>query len=172
MSDDKVLEELEKAEKLFRQGKFKEAAQLYKKLITNNPNLARSGININLAHSIILSTDWSEVSKNLPPGISYPESSGWIKSLMTGLPINYDSKPIPWYTYPAIEFIENKIASDFRVFEYGSGQSTLWWAERVLKVISVESNRNWFSYLQEKMPKNVEIILTKIDFYIFGHFFL
>ncbi|MDE5106388.1 MAG: hypothetical protein O4808_04710, partial [Trichodesmium sp. St17_bin3_1_1] len=67
MSEYKVLEELEKAYKLFRQGKFKEAVQLYKELITNNPDLARSGININLAHSIILSTDWSDVSQNLPP---------------------------------------------------------------------------------------------------------
>ncbi|QNH55640.1 MAG: hypothetical protein H2674_14390, partial [Limnospira indica BM01] len=88
-----------------------------------------------------MSVDWSEVSKNLPSGINYLESSGWLKSLATGVPINFDSQPIPWYTYPAIEFIENKISSDFKVFEYGSGQSTLWWAERVLKVISVESDR-------------------------------
>ncbi|MDT9200120.1 class I SAM-dependent methyltransferase [Limnospira fusiformis KN01] len=160
MSEDRVLGELEKAQELFKQGKFKEAAQLYKELITNHSDLLKSGMGINLAHSIILSVDWSEVSKNLPSGINYLESSGWIKSLATGVPINFDSQPIPWYTYPAIEFIENKISSDFKVFEYGSGQSTLWWAERVLKVISVESDRNWFSYIQEKMPKNVELSLS------------
>jgi tetratricopeptide (TPR) repeat protein len=150
-------EKLEQAQYFWNQGRFREAVELYKNLLIEAPYLARSGLGINLAHSIILATDWPEVSKNLPQGINYLESSGWIKSLSVGKPVNYEFKPVPWYTYPAIEFLENKINKNFRVFEFGSGNSTLWFSERVLQVVSVESDLDWFSYLQEKISANVEL---------------
>ena len=37
---------------------------------------------------------------------------------------------VPWFTYPAIEALKNWDVSEKRVFEYGSGASTLWLAER------------------------------------------
>lgn len=36
--------------------------------------------------------------------------------------------PIPWYTYPAIEYLKTIDFSRKLVFEYGGGSSTLWWA--------------------------------------------
>jgi len=151
----------EVAHNKFSQGKFQEAAILYRKAMVENPDLVRSGLHVNLAHSIILSTDWSEISRNLPHGINYLYSSGWLKSLFLGKPINCNSKPVPWYTYPAIEFIENKLSRDFCVFEYGSGQSSLWWAEKVKKVSSVESNPTWFSRIKEVIPENVNLTLIE-----------
>lgn len=151
------LNKLEQAQYLWNQGRFREAGKLYRNMLLENPELARSGLSINLAHSIILATDWSDVSKNLPQGINYLESSGWIKSLSAGKPVNCEFKPVPWYTYPAIEFIENKLNKNFRVFEFGSGNSTLWFSERVLQVVCVESNSEWFSYLQENISSNVEL---------------
>jgi len=145
----------------FGQGKFTEAAEFYSRVIVKNPDLLHTGLGINLAHSIILSTDWSEASKNLLPGINYLEASGWLNSLTAGKPINHSSNPIPWYTYPAIEFIENKLSSKFKVFEYGSGQSTLWWAARVLNVISIESNQDWFLSINTNLPKNVKLSLIE-----------
>lgn len=32
---------------------------------------------------------------------------------------------VPWYTYPAIEYLSHLDLSGFRVFEYGSGNSTI-----------------------------------------------
>jgi len=151
------------ADKKFLKGKFQEAAILYRKAIVENPDLVRSGLHINIAHSIILSTDWSEISRNLPSGMNYLSSSGWLNSLFLGKPVNYNSKPVPWYTYPAIEFIENKLSGDFCVFEYGSGQSSLWWAEKVKKVSSVESNPTWYSHIKEVMPDNVKLTLIEAN---------
>lgn len=74
-------------------------------------------------------------------------------------PLNQNFCAIPWYTYPAIEFLENKIDKNWKIFEFGSGQSTLWWAERVTEVISLESDQNWFSYIQGNMPSNVSLYL-------------
>ncbi len=159
-STNRGFEDLERAQRLWEQAQFREAAELYKKILIESPDLARRGLGINLAHSIILSTDWSEVSKNLVQGINYLESSGWIKSLLVGKPINYEIKPLPWYTYPAIEFIENKLNQSFRVFEFGSGNSTLWFSERVLQVVSVESDSGWYSALEEKISDNVELYFS------------
>ncbi|TDE96209.1 class I SAM-dependent methyltransferase [Occultella glacieicola] len=48
---------------------------------------------------------------------------------------------VPWWTYDAIDHIEQVLTSrdgDVRVFEYGSGASTFWLAERAREVHSVE----------------------------------
>ena len=153
---------LSKAYQKFAEQKFPEAIELFKQTIIENPQFSETGL-IPLAHSLILANDWQEISRNLPLGINYLQTSGWLNSLYSGKPINQEAKPIPWYTYPAIEFIENKIDSDFRIFEYGSGNSSLWWSERVTQVISIESDANWFGYIKENMPSNVELYLIEDD---------
>ena len=48
---------------------------------------------------------------------------------------------VPWWTFPAIDAVERWIAArngDVRVFEYGSGASTVWLARRAARVVSVE----------------------------------
>ena len=48
---------------------------------------------------------------------------------------------VPWWTFPAIDAVERWIAArngDVRVFEYGSGASTVWLARRAAEVVSVE----------------------------------
>ncbi|MDB9483039.1 hypothetical protein PN476_10470, partial [Dolichospermum circinale CS-537/05] len=153
---------LSKGYQKFAEQKFPEAIELFKQAIIENPQFTETGL-IPLAHSLILATDWEEISRNLPPGINYLQTSGWLNSLYSGKPLNQEAKPIPWYTYPAIEFIENKIYSDFRVFEYGSGNSSLWWSKRVTQVISIENDANWFNYIKENMPSNVELYLIEDD---------
>lgn len=151
-----------KAYQKFTQQKFTEAVNLFRQAIIENPQ-ANNGL-ITLAHSLILSLDWQEISRNLPEGINYLETSGWLNSLYLSKPVNQQAKPIPWYTYPAIEFIENKIDSSFRIFEYGSGNSSLWWSERVTDVISIENDANWFEYIKENMPSNIKLSLIEDDY--------
>jgi hypothetical protein len=153
---------LSKGYQKFAEQKFPEAIKLFKQAIIENPQFTETGL-IPLAHSLILATDWEEISRNLPPGINYLQTSGWLNSLYSGKPLNQEAKPIPWYTYPAIEFIENKIYSDFCVFEYGSGNSSLWWSKRVTQVISIENDANWFNYIKENIPSNVELYLIEDD---------
>lgn len=48
---------------------------------------------------------------------------------------------VPWWTFPAIDAVERWIAArngKVRVFEYGSGASTVWLARRCTQVVSVE----------------------------------
>lgn len=93
------------------------------------------------------------------PNINYLEASGWVNSLKIDKPVNADGQPVPWYSYPAIEFIEDKLHKNFSVFEYGAGQSTLWYSQRVGQVISVESNQSYFQTIHNNLPSNVQIFL-------------
>ena len=60
-----------------------------------------------------------------------------------------------------------KILNDkFRVFEFGTGGSTIWLAKRVAELVSVEHNKHWFRILKEgmvaefgKIPGNVRLML-------------
>ena len=58
--------------------------------------------------------------------------------------LDKDNNPIPWYTYPAIEYLSQFDYSDKKVFEFGVGYSSLFWAERALSVTSVEDNTEWY----------------------------
>jgi len=70
--------------------------------------------------------------------------------------------PIPWYTYPATEFLSHLDFSSFKVFEYGSGNSTLWWAERSKQVTSVEDDELWYEKIKLLLKsQNVEYCLEK-----------
>ncbi|MDJ0555657.1 MAG: hypothetical protein QNJ68_14680 [Microcoleaceae cyanobacterium MO_207.B10] len=93
--------------------------------------------------------------------LNYLETSGWLNSLKLGKVIDYQCRSIPWYCYPAIEFIEDKLKSNFRVFEYGSGQSSLWYAQRVAQVISVEHNFDYFQEMSACIPKNVKLVFRE-----------
>lgn len=57
--------------------------------------------------------------------------------------IDRDGLPIPWYTYPVIEYLSQLDHSTSDVFEFGSGNSTLFWGRRARSVVSVENDRGW-----------------------------
>jgi hypothetical protein len=50
----------------------------------------------------------------------------------------------PWVTISALLWLDSFITRDSRVFEWGTGGSTLYWGERVRAVTSVEHDRSWF----------------------------
>jgi hypothetical protein len=73
----------------------------------------------------------------------------------------------PWLTFGAIQFIKKIARRDMTVFEYGSGGSTLFWAERVDRVFSIEHNREWHKRMVEEFQKlhitNVEFKLVEAE---------
>lgn len=72
--------------------------------------------------------------------------------------LDKDGKPLPWYTYPAIEYLIQFDYRDKKVFEYGCGYSSLFWAERAEKVVSIEDNPKWFEkWRQEFQVPNLSI---------------
>jgi len=49
----------------------------------------------------------------------------------------------PWLTFSAVEYLTKTLRRDMRVFEYGSGGSTLFFARRVRELITIEHNMGW-----------------------------
>ena len=73
-----------------------------------------------------------------------------------------DGRFLPWFTFPAIEALKNWDLSRKRVFEYGSGYSTLFWASRAKEVVSVEHHPGWHEKIAGLAPANARVILSAI----------
>jgi len=59
-------------------------------------------------------------------------------------PVDARGREIPWFTYPAIEYLGQLYFSDKSVFEFGAGNSTLFWVRTAGRVVSVEHDPVWF----------------------------
>ncbi|MFA6463630.1 MAG: SAM-dependent methyltransferase [Candidatus Paceibacterota bacterium] len=86
---------------------------------------------------------------------------GYLKTIRFGLPVNQKGEPIPWYTYPAIEYIDQLDLSEKNIFEYGSGHSSLFFAKKAKSVTSVEEDKEWFEKISKNKPENLNILYKK-----------
>lgn len=94
---------------------------------------------------------------------SYLQKIGWINSFNLKKPVDVDKQPLPWYTYPAIEYIKQLDFSNREVFEYGSGNSTIFWSKLAKRVVSIENNQKWYETISKRVGKNVEVKLIIDD---------
>lgn len=72
-----------------------------------------------------------------------------------------DGNPIPWYTYPAIEYLSQFDYSNKKIFEFGCGNSSKFWAARAKKVVSIEDNLKWFAKWQQEMKATNQQVLWR-----------
>lgn len=93
----------------------------------------------------------------------YLAEIGWFNSFETKSSVDENGDPIPWVTYSFIDFIKERIHKDLKIFEFGSGNSTLFYAQRVKKVISVEHDRAWFEKVVAAKPENSEMIYCELE---------
>jgi SAM-dependent methyltransferase len=94
----------------------------------------------------------------------YLKEIGWIESFKMKMPVDKDLKPIPWMTYPFIDFISDRLRPDMEIFEYGSGNSTLWFADRVKRVDAIEHDEKWYKIMKQRIPNNVNLYFIKLDY--------
>lgn len=95
--------------------------------------------------------------------VGYLRRSGWWRSLRSGRPEDAQGHPLPWYTYPMIHLLDARLGAlsqPFAVFEFGSGNSTLWWARRAGQVVSVEDSPAWYDIVSPQLPANVRYLLA------------
>jgi hypothetical protein len=58
---------------------------------------------------------------------------------------------IPWLVFSCIQFLEKWLKKEMLVFEYGSGGSTLFFAEKTASVFSVEHDQSWYYNAKKAM---------------------
>ncbi len=93
----------------------------------------------------------------------YLVDTGWINSFLKKEPLDKFGVPIPWLTYPAISFLSERLNKDLKIFEYGSGNSTLYYSKIVNKIIAVEHNRKWYEKIKGMISDNSEVIFSNLD---------
>jgi len=87
---------------------------------------------------------------------------GWFSALESKSPVDRRGNPIPWVTYSFIDFIKERINKDHTVFEFGSGNSTYFYAKYAGKVVSVEHDKEWYNKIVDTKPENADMIFTEL----------
>jgi hypothetical protein len=93
---------------------------------------------------------------------------GWLNSLRHEKPVDRQGNPLPWFSYPCIDFLQQLDLRDKEIFEWGAGHSTFFWSIRAKRVVSIENNPTWYNYLKTRLPPNCELIASKPEneFYV------
>ena len=92
----------------------------------------------------------------------YLDSIGWFTAFDRKQAVDGKGKALPWVTYSFIDFIRERITKTQHIFEYGSGSSTIFYAERAGKVTSVEHDKGWFDKVKGTSPANAEMIFCEL----------
>ena len=93
----------------------------------------------------------------------YLAEIGWFKAFQTKSPVDQDGNPIPWVTYSFIDFISDRIKKDHTIFEFGSGNSTWFYARNAGRVVSVEHDKAWYNKILNTKPENSEMIYCELE---------
>lgn len=88
---------------------------------------------------------------------------GYATAVEKGYATDVKGNPLPLFTYPAIEYLQQLDLKDKIIFEYGAGGSTLFWQQRAKAVISVENNPDWYKHLKPQLGENVQLFLVEGD---------
>jgi hypothetical protein len=69
--------------------------------------------------------------------------------------LNSESSPLsdgmPWLTFSAAKFLEQVVTRDMRIYEYGSGGSTIFFCGKAKEVISIEHDLEWKCHVEEAL---------------------
>ena len=91
-------------------------------------------------------------------------TDGWLRSVRENSPVDCDGNPLPWLTYPCIDFLTQRLPKDpIDVFEWGSGASTRWWAARGARIASVEHDADWHARSAKSLPASCKVVLRDVN---------
>jgi FkbM family methyltransferase len=97
------------------------------------------------------------VLKEHPTSFSFKQAEAclepWLKS------IAFSHGPLedawPWMPFIGIAMLEDRLSNLSKVFEYGAGGSSIFFASRVGELVSIEHDSVWFEATQKAMLKKV-----------------
>lgn len=96
---------------------------------------------------------------------SYIVKYAWIETVAEHkTTIQGKLKPIPWFNYGFINFLEPRLRPEMLVFEYGCGYSTLWWQDRVSKVYSIDHDSDWVDEIKKRAKPSVSLKHVTLDY--------
>jgi precorrin-6B methylase 2 len=103
-----------------------------------------------------------DLSKRRHLLLTFPE---WFRSHQPGRSPLAEHRP--WIAYEARVFLEGLLTPSTAVLEYGCGGSSLFFMERVARLVSVEHNPEWYKQVLQEIEKsglrNGEINLVELE---------
>ena len=73
----------------------------------------------------------------------------------------------PWLCPECVYFLDTWLQPTFTGFEWGAGRSTIWFADRVETVVSIEHDADWYRRVQQSLlarpQNNVDLKLIPAD---------
>lgn len=80
----------------------------------------------------------------------YLDQVGWIRTRAECIARDASGEPIPWFTYPALHFLRERVKSEWRILEFGAGMGTLWWSRQVREAVAIEHDVDWADRVADK----------------------
>jgi hypothetical protein len=100
---------------------------------------------------------WAPIVLRRPQYFGLMMRWGWLK-VSRGSPL---STGLPWITQSALEWMEMYLRPDMKVWEWGSGGSTVFFAGKTASVVSIEHDRPWYekvrATLDERGVRNCDL---------------
>jgi hypothetical protein len=69
----------------------------------------------------------------------------------------------PWIAPDAVKWCNRNLERGMRAWEFGSGRSTAWFADRVGKLTSIEHDLDWYYRVKPRLGGNVDYRLIPLD---------
>ena len=121
---------------------------MYYRELNTNENDHASESNLQLVKA---NYKWVDLASRL----DILEKRGVFESSLTGLPVK-NNEPQPLLTFSFMDWFETQDFSEYQLIEYGSGNSTFYFAKYCKEVYSFEQNYKWYNELKDKLPGNVK----------------
>ena len=93
----------------------------------------------------------------------YLAEIGWFVAYKHKASVDSNNKPIPWFSYSFIDFMQNRLTKQLSVFEFGSGNSTRYFAQKCASITSVEHDQEWYQMGIKNKPNNADILYFPLD---------
>lgn len=97
--------------------------------------------------------------------------SRWLRSLFAIYDFDDLARlDLPWWTFDAVQAVDEFLADrpQARVFEWGSGASTLWLSKRAGEVVSVEHDGQWHAMVTGRLADRDNVALRHVPAHTSG----
>lgn len=93
----------------------------------------------------------------------YLADKGWFNAYLKQAAIDDTGNCIPWLTYSFIDFIQDRLNKSHAIFEFGSGNSTIFYSKYTKQVVAVEHDLNWYNKVKTLLANNAELIYCELQ---------
>lgn len=93
----------------------------------------------------------------------YLAEIGWFVAYENKASVDGNNQPIPWFSYSFIDFVQNRLNKQQKVFEFGSGNSTRYFAHKCAAITSAEHDKEWHNTGIKNKPNNATIVFLPLD---------